>query len=935
MKRLVNQLLATIQLALLRTWAALGSHAAVALGVLVATTTICALILYAEAVNVAVLRDRLARAHQDAVYDLLIKGQANLIDRTRYQEMNDTIARQIERVIGLPVTRSGRHGWSKSLLIVPPGQSPVGQRNELPRTRFQFYAGVEDQIEVVAGRFPRPATDPQDIVEVMVTETLAGELDLKVGDVFHVEDFTGGALPQQVQVRLAAIIRLRDPDSAFWFYAPWFLDEAFTVPEETFFNAIALTFVPTEAEFTWVANYDENSIDVTNARRVLAGLDVLRFNLTRHLGHMQFLTKLDKAIRNFLSGTFVLRALLIVLGAPIIGIALYYIVITSQLVVERQRGEIAVLKSRGSSDGQVIGLFLVQGLLIAGLTALLAPLLALPLAQLIGKATTFLSFTDPRVLPVMLHGEVYGYAALAAALALWATLAPAVHAARETIVTYRHGEARPTRRSFVHRYYIDVILLLLGSLGYRSLSQSGTIVERSESGGLVYDPLLLVTPIVLAAGVAFLALRAVPVLLRGMARMTSFTETVAPLLALRQVSRTPTRYAGLILLLTFTLALGLFTASVASTFDRNYSDQALYAAGADLRTHEFDYDLATWRVRPLKEYLALPGVEAATPVLRRDLIGREAQIRAKGVLLAVDPSTFADAAWWRADFTPELSELTKALQSDEQAVLVNPEFARRYHLKVGDVFDINVDGVRVDLRLVGTLSYFPTLYSEDGDRLVARLDYLTETLEVVGRKQPSEVWLRTDPDQHEGVIAALQAPFKHEGSEAASSGNRKVVIHDGHELTGVRKDDPLRTGLFGALSVGFVAASVLSVLGFLLYAITTIQARALQFGVLRATGLSTAQLIGLLSTEQLSLIGVGIVLGTTLGTGAGWMFTRFLQVSIIARESVPPFLIVTPWSIILRLYIILVVVFLAALVASVHLLRRMRVHAVLRLGESG
>ena len=43
MKRHLNQLLATIQLALRRTWTALGSHVAVALGVLVATTAICAL----------------------------------------------------------------------------------------------------------------------------------------------------------------------------------------------------------------------------------------------------------------------------------------------------------------------------------------------------------------------------------------------------------------------------------------------------------------------------------------------------------------------------------------------------------------------------------------------------------------------------------------------------------------------------------------------------------------------------------------------------------------------------------------------------------------------------------------------------------------------------------------------------------------------------
>jgi putative ABC transport system permease protein len=917
-KRLLNQLWATVQLALQRTWASLGSHVAVALGVLAATTAICALILYAEAVNVAVLRDRLASAHEDAVYDLLIKGEANIIDLGRYLEMDAYIARQVQRIIGLPVTRSGRHGWSKSLTVVPPGESPIGRRNELPRTRFQFYAGVEDQIEVVEGTFPRPTTDPQDVVEVMITETLAEELGLQAGDVFHVEDFTGSAQPMQVEVRLAAIIRLRDPASSFWFYAPWFLDEAFTVPEETFFNSIVLTFVPAEAEFTWVANYDENAITVVNAGRVLAGLDRLRFNLTNQLGQLQFLTEFDNAIREFLSGIFVLKALLIVLGAPVIGIALYYIVITSQLIVEQQRAEIAVLKSRGSSDGQVIGIFLIQGLLIVSLAALLAPLLGLPLAQLIGKATTFLTFDDPRVLPVTLHSEIYGYAALAAALALWAIMSPTVRAARETIVTYRHSEARSARRSSVHRYFLDVILLLGGGWGYWSLDQSGAIISRNESGGLVYDPLLLVTPIVLAAGAAFLALRAVPLLLRLLARLIALTETIAPLVAMRQAARSPARYTGLVLLLTFTLALGLFTASVAGTFDRNYGDQAMYAAGADLRTHEFDYELATWRVRPLDEYQALPGVERASYVLRRDLIGREAQIRAKGVLLAVNPDTFADAAWWRPDFVPSLDGLLDALRSDEQAVLANPEFVQRHRLQVGEVFDVNVDGVRVDLRLAGALGYFPTLYPEDGDRLLTRLDYLTKTLEV----EPSEVWLRTDPRRHGQAIASLQ-----------DTPGRKVVTHDGRELAGVRKDDPLRTGLFGALSVGFVAASVLSVLGFLLYAITTIQGRSLQFGVLRATGLSVRQLVALLSTEQLSLIGVGILLGTALGAGAGGMFTRFLQVSIIARESVPPFLVVTPWGTIFQLYIILVIVFLAALTVSVYLLRRMRINAVLRLGE--
>ena len=58
----------------------------------------------------------------------------------------------------------------------------------MSRTRFQFYAGVE-------GRFLRPAVGPQDVVEIMITEALAEELGLQVGDDFHVEDSSGGAHP--------------------------------------------------------------------------------------------------------------------------------------------------------------------------------------------------------------------------------------------------------------------------------------------------------------------------------------------------------------------------------------------------------------------------------------------------------------------------------------------------------------------------------------------------------------------------------------------------------------------------------------------------------------------------------------------------------------------------------------------------------------------
>jgi putative ABC transport system permease protein len=523
-------------------------------------------------------------------------------------------------------------------------------------------------------------------------------------------------------------------------------------------------------------------------------------------------------------------------------------------------------------------------------------------------------------LPIYLRPAIFGYAALAGSLALLAIFIPTISATRQTIVSYRRETARSVRTFAVHRYFIDVALVILGALGYRMLNTNPTIITLNANGGLEFDPLLLLTPILLVAGLAFIALRFIPYLFRFFAGIGARTDDVSSLFALRQVARSPSRYNSLILILTYTLALGLFTTTIANAFDRNYMDQSMFATGADIKTHEFDYDTANWTVRPLEAYRQLPGAESVTPVKRVHLIGRQAQIIANGTLLGVDPQTFAGVAWWREDFTPPLSNLLEQLNTNRQGVLANANFIRNSGLKIGDTFDIDVDGKRVDFVLVGTLSnYFPTLYPEDRDRLVARLDYLQEATATI----PSEIWIKTRPLQHDETINAL----------LNTESEDLVVVEDGHQLAGVRKEDPLRTGLFGALSLGFIAASILSILGFLLYAYISIQSRSLQFGVLRATGLSTRQLINALSIEQLSLIALGLLLGTLLGGGAGWIFTRFLRVSIIAREAVPPFLVTTPWLTIFELYFIIMLIFTAALFFSVYLLRRLRVYAVLRLGE--
>src|SRR5450756_63317 len=69
---------------------------------------------------------------------------------------------------------------------------------------------------------------------------------------------------------------------------------------------------------------------------------------------------------------------------PFIGLVIYFIVLVASGAVQRQRLEIAMLKSRGSSSSQVFMLYVLQALLMAAVAVVLGPLLGRFIAQAIG-----------------------------------------------------------------------------------------------------------------------------------------------------------------------------------------------------------------------------------------------------------------------------------------------------------------------------------------------------------------------------------------------------------------------------------------------------------------------------------------------------------------------------------------------------------------------
>ena len=397
-------------------------------------------------------------------------------------------------------------------------------------------------------------------------------------------------------------------------------------------------------------------------------------------------------------------------------------------------------------------------------------------------------------------------------------------------------------------------------------------------------------------------------------------------------------------------------ASLAETLDQHLYDQTYYQAGADMRLRELGESTETadgigasfggadndadataeeeeqgpqWLFLPVSEHLKVPGVQAAARVGRYKASTRLSGGSQSGEFIGIDRIDFPLVAFWRQDFAPDsLGALMNALALAPNGVLVHDDFLRQHSLGLGDTFRVTVRTYgqvsALDLKVAGGFDLFPTWYptEEEYETLfVGNLDYL---FNQAGGQFPYDVWLETDSDvDYELIVDSVRGL----GLEVLDW--RAPLIEASEE-----QRRPERQGLFGVLSVGFIAAALLTVLGFLLYAFFSFRSRFIELGVLRAIGLSPGQMTVFLAWELAFLILVGLVAGTGLGTWVSSLFIPYLQVGTGPSAQIPPFVVEIAWPAIFRIYILFGLLFVVALGGLAVLLLRIKIFQAVKLGET-
>ena len=632
--------------------------AAVAIGVILAVALMASTTIYRNALQDLGLQTDLRRV-SDADLDVRILNAAHGLSSGLAEESFETIDRRL-RIPREYISDTKQSLTSATFFMTEVGGIPPDE-DPRDRARVLWFEGVQEQIELVEGRWPdaAPAATPDapPIVDVAMGTEAAAAGGFGIGEVRDIHaSWRDDAEP--IQIRVVGLVRPIDYTARYWgvrrdhFQVPVEKTDAFAffAPKSTLIDSMAGYMPELRARLEVYAQVERSAFVADEA-----GLAAVRFraafeSIAKEIDRSRVETEIVSVLNDYETKEFFSSIPLLVLTLQIVGIVLFYLVLVSTMVVERQSGEVALLKSRGAGLGHIMSISTLEGLLLVALAMGLGPLVAREAIAFLGYSPAFEGLTGGARLSVELTGEVYIWAAVGAALSFIALIWPAWRSNRATVVHFARSTSRPEDKPVFQRYYLDLVVVGVGALLFFQLQESGSLVTEDLFGGLQQDPLLLIAPAVFVVTVAVLFLRLFPLLLSAFGGIARVLGGASMQMVLWHLTRAPVQPGRLALLLIMATSLGMFGGTFGATLDKSFDDRASYQSGAALRLADLRSSGAS--VDMLQEDLAdAPGIEEISYVVRQNAsFSRGALDVTDATVLGIEPESFTDVLWYREDF---------------------------------------------------------------------------------------------------------------------------------------------------------------------------------------------------------------------------------------------------------------------------------------------
>ncbi len=819
--------------------------------------------------------------------------------------LENDFRRIVESETGLAVADTLTYVASPGMTIQPLAEDATYTKLKdnviVQNVQFAVVTDIQNRISIVEGvPFGTESTDGN--VPVWLYEEKADELGFQVGETYRMID---GASGRFIPINVAGIWKPSDPSDFYWSATTISWRKLLLVTDSVYRSAVEPMISRKTGIAVWYFSPDEEALQLHQADAVANGLRTVPSRADLHFPGTKMDVSPEKPLNRYLQRRASLSALLVGFSLPALGLLLFFLWILSHVTAQFQQEEVAILASRGAGRRFVAFLILLETLLLLAVGIPLGLGAGYIMARAMGLASGFLVFTPRAGIPATLFEVDWGLIGLALLLLVLARGIPALRAARGGIVQHLQSRSRP--RAVITTLLLagDGALIVLSWYAYRQLSQRGTlgIIGWEPSGDPFRDPLLLLAPSLFVFTAALVLTHLFPLLMGPADRLGNRLRSFVAYMGLTQLHRQGTHYSGSLFLTMVCLSLGAFYASMALSLDQWLADRIYYQVGADYRfqqgipppdmggpiapDEEPDPEVISAWLLPVGDYMEIPGVEDATRVAvfkTKTSVSRSIG----AVFLGIDRFDFPRVAFHRPDFNQiSLGELMNRLGMYPNGILVSRNFLQRSRLLEGQTtklaISINYGAFEHEFLIVGVYDYFPTAYPQDTEVFVGNLGYL---FEQVGDESLHQIWMTTGDDAlPETIIDNLLA-----------LGIWPIRIRDARALLTLDEERVERIGLYGILSVGFLASTLLASLGLLVYTYASLQGRLQQISVLRAVGLKTRLVLAMVGVEYLGVILFGVLWGVAIGIATAYLFVPFFRVSGDPVFALPPFVRHIAWG---------------------------------------
>jgi putative ABC transport system permease protein len=551
---------------------------------------------------------------------------------TTQREIGRGLARQ-----AVPLAAGAWSGLASHLLPVAAGAGPLAfaEVNEPPEMEVAYRNALPANAQLVAGSYAHGAP-PRGGLAGAVTTQMAARFGLHPGSRVVLSVPAG-----PIRILITAIVRIHEPDSAFWTKdatvgtpsrnvgrgtCNCWVGSIFADPDQ--FVAVQNSLGSSSIDIQWVYPLAVGGLSADGTQALLDDLnraDAVPLGLTGVFAPAVSTAAIATPLVTVLSGFLVTQAavqtVLLLLFVSLIVTGAAVILLAAGMIAARRADDLGLLRSRGASVRQVAALMLRSTAIVSVLAALAGAGLAVAVTGR-SDASSGLGLS---LAAITVATALAGPPLIAA----WQHRRPRSGPAGSSRI-YPGREDRPrSRGAGLRRLVAEVTAIAASVAGLVVLHNQGV----PASGGV--DLYLAATPVLAAIPIVLIVLRLYPLVVRGLLRLSSRRAGATGFVALAGAARSSLIGVLPAFALVLALSLAAFAGMVNQAITRGEVAASWQSTGADVAI-----TATSAPVTPAAEkaIAAVPGVRHLTATWNTTWTTPGDQ---PVTLVAVDPASYA------------------------------------------------------------------------------------------------------------------------------------------------------------------------------------------------------------------------------------------------------------------------------------------------------